>query len=134
MSRGVSILSCNDQRHERQPVDIRSFDTRETRTIPTTRTKGYNHVEHVWTTRDVDTNNNTNHHKRVGALAPMPSCLGIKALQWVPGRTPTVHWGCYDGRLWVARPQATTPRGTTRTQTSLESIVSGETCAVLLST
>ena len=43
----VSIPSCNDKRHERQPLDIRSFDTRETRTIPTTRTRaeGYSHVD-----------------------------------------------------------------------------------------
>ena len=84
--------------------------------------------------RDVDTNNNTNHHKKVGALPPMPPCLGIGAPQWVPARTPTVLWGPYDERLSEARPRATTPRDTTRTQTSLESIVSGETCAVLLST
>ena len=71
--------------------------------------------------------------KGFGALPPMPSCLGIGAPQWVLARTPTIHWGRYDGRLWVARPQATTPRGTTKTQTSLESIVSGESCAVLLS-
>ena len=24
--------------------------------------------------------------------------------QWVPARTPTVHWGRYDGRLWEGRP------------------------------
>ena len=31
---------------------------------------------------------------RVGALSPMPSCLGIGGHpKWVPARTPTVHWG-----------------------------------------
>ena len=27
--------------------------------------------------------------------------------QWVPARTPTVHWGRYDGRPWVARQHYT---------------------------
>ena len=30
---------------------------------------------------------------RVGALSPMPSCLGIGGLPLVPARTPTAHWG-----------------------------------------
>ena len=29
------------------------------------------------------------------------------APQWVPARTPTVHWGRYNGRPWVARHHAT---------------------------
>ena len=28
-----------------------------------------------------------------------------EAPQWVPARTPTVHWGRYNGRPWVARHQ-----------------------------
>ena len=38
---------------------------------------------------------------RVGAL--MAHHLDESSPQWVPARTPTVHWGRYDGRLWVAR-------------------------------
>ena len=29
--------------------------------------------------------------------------LDESSLQWVPARTPAVHWGRYDGRQWVAR-------------------------------
>ena len=37
-------------------------------------------------------------HARVGALRPMPHCLGIGSTRGGPGRTPTVHtW-----RPWVA--------------------------------
>ena len=35
--------------------------------------------------------------------------------QWVPARTPTVHWGRYDGRPWVAR--STPHRAKSRTMT-----------------
>ena len=36
--------------------------------------------------------------QRVGALSLIPSCLGISAPQWVPARTPTVHWGPISGK------------------------------------
>ena len=36
-------------------------------------------------------------------LLPMPPCLGIGGTPVLPGRTPTVHWGRYNGRPWVAR-------------------------------
>ena len=39
---------------------------------------------------------------RVGALVTRHT--DESSPQWVPARTPTVHWGRYDGRPWVARP------------------------------
>ena len=62
----------------------------------------------------------------------MPSCLGIGAPQWVPARTPTVHWGPYAARPWVAhnKPQHDPQHDQ---KTSLESIVFSETSAVILS-
>ena len=35
--------------------------------------EGYNHVDLVWTTKDVDTNNNTNHTKKGWLFASGPS-------------------------------------------------------------
>ena len=43
------------------------------------------------------TTTNTAQPHRVGALLPMPSCLGIGGHQWVPARTPTVQWGPNNG-------------------------------------
>ena len=44
------------------------------------------------------TTTNTAQPQRVGAVLPMPSCLGIGgAPQWVPARTATVHWGPNNG-------------------------------------
>ena len=41
--------------------------------------------------------------------------LGESSPQWVPARTPTVHWVRYDGRPWVAR--STLHRAKSRTMT-----------------
>ena len=55
----------------------------------------------------MSTTTNEAQPQRVGALLPVPSCLGIgEAPQWVPARTPTVHWGPNAGRPWVAHTNA----------------------------
>ena len=49
-----------------------------------------------------------------------PITLDGSSPQWVPARTPTVHWVRYDGRPWVAR--STPHRAKSRTMTEYKDV------------
>ena len=88
LSRSVSVLSCNCQRHERQPVDIRSFDTRERERFQqhVQEQKGSITLTLFGPPRDVDTNNNTNQNKRVWRSASDAILPGHRSTPVGPGK------------------------------------------------
>ena len=54
---------------------------------------------------DMSTTTNTTQPQGLALCSRCHPAWASVAPQWVPARTPTVHWGCYNGRPWVARHQ-----------------------------
>ena len=61
----------------------------------------YCHLAHV--TQDLTTTPHDSTAARTELALWWLITLYESSPQWVPGRTPTAHWGRYDRRVWVAR-------------------------------